>query len=195
MLVRYTAFFKYILVAWACLNSMACEEADETPPRTIDAAPPDSSIGAICDASTSAFTSLAGGTFRMHVTRVWLRGEGGVDLQFPSDELPDYAYQPVSDGGDYSVEVSEDESTVKITKAGDSKTMVGRHLGVDEPLNKNGASYLYALSEGTFAGGRFRAWSGASAWQAELTVYGSGLPIVQSEEGDLLASGGCSADR
>jgi hypothetical protein len=33
----------------------------------------------------------------------------------------------------------------------------------------------------TFAGGRFAVWPGQTSLQAELTIYGSGVPIVSSE--------------
>jgi hypothetical protein len=39
-----------------------------------------------------------------------------------------------------------------------------------------------------FAGGRFWVWLRAVPLQAELTIYGSGVPIIKSERGILLPS-------
>jgi hypothetical protein len=43
----------------------------------------------------------------------------------------------------------------------------------------------YELTEGAFAGGRFVIGSVASGLEAELTLYGSGVPIASSERGAL----------
>src|SRR3989339_328335 len=60
----------------------------------------------------------------------------------------------------------------------------------DTPLLGEQASYAdgrreYDLTTGTFAGGRFIVWPGAAGLQAELTIYGSGVPIISSERGAL----------
>jgi hypothetical protein len=53
----------------------------------------------------------------------------------------------------------------------------------------NGEEYkLYELDEGTFAGGRFIVWIIDNSFEAELTIYGSGVPIVKSERGYLRKS-------
>ena len=44
---------------------------------------------------------------------------------------------------------------------------------------------VYDLSEGTFADGRFTVWSTKGGLQGEVTIYGSGRPIVRSERGTL----------
>ena len=44
----------------------------------------------------------------------------------------------------------------------------------------------YDLDEGLFAGGRFNVWITDGAFEAEFTVYGSGVPIIRSERGFLI---------
>jgi hypothetical protein len=45
---------------------------------------------------------------------------------------------------------------------------------------------IYAVVEGTFAGGRIMVWRAANDdLQAELTIYGSGLPVIKSERGSI----------
>jgi hypothetical protein len=48
-----------------------------------------------------------------------------------------------------------------------------------------GARHDPSHGSGTFAGGRLVIWSGTSGLQAELTLYGSGVPIFSSERGAL----------
>ncbi len=42
---------------------------------------------------------------------------------------------------------------------------------------------IYALGEGTFAGGRVVVWRESGGLQGELTIYGSGVPVTKSERG------------
>jgi len=42
------------------------------------------------------------------------------------------------------------------------------------------------ITKDTFAGGRFVVWAADVGLQAELTIYGSGVPIVSSERGPLV---------
>ena len=46
----------------------------------------------------------------------------------------------------------------------------------------------YEIEEGLFAGGRFIVWIADDHFEAELTVYGSGVPIVTSERGRLVVA-------
>jgi hypothetical protein len=43
------------------------------------------------------------------------------------------------------------------------------------------------LTKNLFAGGRFVVWSSDGGFEAEYTVYGSGVPIISSERGPLVA--------
>ena len=46
----------------------------------------------------------------------------------------------------------------------------------------------YDLLEGTFAGGRFVIWEVGGSLQAELLIFGSGVPIVSGNRGSLCPS-------
>ena len=45
----------------------------------------------------------------------------------------------------------------------------------------------YDLDKGLFAGGRFFVWITEGQFEAEYTIYGSGVPIIRSERGYLLS--------
>jgi hypothetical protein len=122
---------------------------------------------------SSKETGLTDGIWQMHVDRK-LKGLPG-DVQFPSDPLDEEDYEPVDDGPVYKVVVSGEGKSVEI---GDEP-----FVGVLEPGNPG--EWMFNLTEGTFAGGRFVVWASELALQAELTIYGSGVPIVSSERGPL----------
>ena len=44
---------------------------------------------------------------------------------------------------------------------------------------------MYDLDEGTFAGGRFVVWAGEKGLQAELTIFGSAVPLRYGGRGAL----------
>jgi len=113
------------------------------------------------------------GDWTFVVDRRWDGTTGGV--KFPTDELGESAYQSVSDGATMTVTVSEDGAKVAI---GD-----GELAGVRG--SSDGTVVQYDLDSGTFAGGRFVVWAVGDCLQAELTIFGSGVPIVQSERGEL----------
>jgi hypothetical protein len=85
-------------------------------------------------------------------------------------------YQPVLSGTIYRVVFSEQCSQVSI---GDQPVEGLRTAVTDEGIT-------YDLINGTFAGGRFVVLASVDDLQAELTIYGSGLPIVSSERGALV---------
>lgn len=113
------------------------------------------------------------GAWELRVDRAW----NGVDgnIAFPSDQFTEADYQPVSPGSTYPIVVSDQAARVSIG----SPPLKGRRTAETEE------SIIYDLSEGTFAGGRFVVWAGNQGLQAELTIYGSGRPIVKSERGNL----------
>ncbi|MBN1948002.1 MAG: hypothetical protein JW797_20205 [Bradymonadales bacterium] len=118
---------------------------------------------------------FADGEWVMQVDRRW-NGELG-DIQLPTDPLEEEDYEPVEDGASYTVLVSGGWEFVSI---GDTP-LVGR-------LTATTSGYLwYDITDGAFAGGRFLVWVGEAGLQAELTLYGSGLPIVASERGALVS--------
>jgi len=131
----------------------------------------DISVDCTCGAKLPAF---ADGFWEMHVDRK-LKDLPG-DVQFPTDPLDEEDYEPVEDGPVYPVVVSGDGQSVEVG--------VEPLVGVLEP-GKPG-EWMFNLTKGTFAGGRFVVWASESVLQAELTIYGSGVPIVSSARGELL---------
>lgn len=118
--------------------------------------------------------TLSDGEWVLHVDRRWSGNSGSV--QFPSDHLAEDDYELVDDGATYLVVFSSGQESVSV---GDIPL-----LGELE-VETNGKQE-YDLTTGTFAGGRLVVWTGESGLQAELTIYGSGIPIVSSERGALV---------
>ena len=119
-----------------------------------------------------------GGSFVFVVNREWA-DEGPDGPAFPHDELDEEDYRPVDDGPRHAVEVSADGARVE----------VGENPMVGERKDAGATRIAYDLSEGLFAGGRFVVWETEEGLEAELTIYGSGRPIVQSERGRIVDAG------
>ncbi|NJL28936.1 MAG: hypothetical protein HC897_14125 [Thermoanaerobaculia bacterium] len=81
----------------------------------------------------------------------------------------------MSEGRKLRIVISDGGQKVAIPEEG----IRGRRVG--EPA----AAAVFDLDEGTFAGGRFVVWGGPAGLEAELTVFGSGVPILSSERGTL----------
>ncbi len=124
-----------------------------------------------CSAELPSFTD---GSWEMHVDRK-LKGLPG-DVQFPTDPLDEEDYEPVDDGPVYPIVVSGDGKFVAVGETPLVGTLVPGGPG----------EWMFTLDEGTFAGGRFVVWSTDAGLQAELTIYGSGVPMVSSERGALV---------
>jgi hypothetical protein len=117
--------------------------------------------------------ALGDGTWTLRVDREWDRVSG--NIRHPSDPLEEADYRPVTDGSTYPVTVTD---AVAIVSVGAPPMSGARDMGRDD-------RYYYDLTEGAFAGGRFVVWVSDGGLQAELTIYGSGVPIVRSERGSL----------
>ena len=123
------------------------------------------------DGSVPIAPALVDGAWVFEVDRAW----NGQEVSSPSDDLPEATYATVADGPTYAVTVSDGATHVSIG---------------EPPLQGTQASSTdtrrtYDL-EGTFAGGRFVSWTAGGTLQAELTIYGSGSPILKSERGPLV---------
>ena len=121
----------------------------------------------------ASLNQFVDGPWELRVDRAWIRLNDSV--AFPSDEMTEADYQPVSGGPTYPIVVSDRSSRVAIG----SPPLEGFRTSVATK------GIAYDLREGTFAGGRFVVWSSNRGLQAELTIYGSGRPIVKSERGAL----------
>ncbi len=199
----------YVALIWVAAVAFGCSSDDEAgrrdPPPVAsdttapgadtslsksDAAPAQTDVEAQqgdaapseADTSTPARTirldDWSGGSFVFVVDRAWQNpGAGGPG--FPHDELDEEDYVPVEDGPRHDVVVSEDGARVEL---GETPMVGERH--------EAGASRIaYNLSEGLFAGGRFVVWEVEAGLEAELTIYGSGVPIVSSERGAIVDAG------
>ena len=123
------------------------------------------------DKNVAEFSLLDGNEFVMEVNRISEKP----DVQFPMDDLQESDYRETNEGEVYNITISEDGQMVIIEPGSirGEKTMDGDK------------SKLYELDEGVIAGGRFIVWISNDSFEAELTIYGSGIPIVKSERGYL----------
>jgi hypothetical protein len=126
-------------------------------------------------------SSLAGNEFVLQVNRIWERPDFGMPTH-PFDELSECDYNPVNEGPQYGVRFSEECDEVELT---------GHNLMGDPAVG-----YISADSDEFirfefqyWAGGRLNVWSLGDNLEVELTQYGSGVPIVNSERGELLETG------
>ena len=118
-----------------------------------------------------SLSSFRAGAWSFRVDRAWV-GHAG-DAQFPSDRLAEPAYDPVVAGLTYRVVLSDGGNQVAVGET----PLLGQRTRTTDSLVE------YTLSKGTFAGGRFVVWWSNDGLQGELTIYGSGRPIVKSERG------------
>ena len=98
------------------------------------------------------------------------------DVQFPFEQLQETDYEETDQGTKYEVSFSEIAQTITIVPG----PIAGR-MEIDEANLRQ-----YELYDGLFAGGRFNVWITNNHFEAEYTVYGSGVPIITSERGKLL---------
>ena len=129
-------------------------------------------------AGSARADQLVDGAWEFRVDRAWSNTGSR-----RSNEVAEREYQPAPDGATFPVLVSDHGSTVTIGAAPEWNRRVrfplkGSRTSVADTIT-------YHLDEGTFAGGRFVVWPGDQGLQGELTIYGSGLPIVASVRGRL----------
>ena len=158
-----------VISAHGCTGSRAAGDSKDAGDVTVDEVGTDEDTDG-CGASLSSFFD---GTWEFRVDRAW-DGTAG-DVQFPTDALPEETYEPVSDGQVMEVVVSN----------------VGAAIAIGAPpikgsrISTTADRIEYDLLEGTFAGGRFVIWEVGGSLQAELLIFGSGVPIVSGDRGSL----------
>ena len=114
------------------------------------------------------------GRWSLRVNRTW---DGTTEVTVPTQMLSEDAYDSTAQTIVHQVMVASGGVTV----------MVGSDPVAGSAARTSTATRLvYELGSGTFAGGRFLVWQGSKGLEAELTIYGSGRPIVESERGDLV---------
>ena len=127
--------------------------------------------------ATVPHSQLTDGVWELRVDREWAK-EGHRALP---GQLSEKDYRSLVNGPRYSIVVTEGCAKVEIRKMGDA---------ADRPAMKgewraSGDPFVYWLQDGTFAGGQFVVLPGGMSLQAELTIFGSGVPVTASERGSL----------
>jgi streptogramin lyase len=125
------------------------------------------------DSSQSELAAFHDGAWMLVVDRTLRPGSGASGL--PEAPLSESDFAPATGTTTYRVEVSEQGARIVVTEP----RLVGR-LETATPESRT-----YQIVEGSFAGGRFVASQVSGGLQGELTMYGSGLPVVRSERGPL----------
>jgi len=125
------------------------------------------------DNCEAEFLLLGGNNFILEVNRI----SEHPYVQLPSDQLKENDYVEIDQGSEYEVSFSEDMQTISIMHDSISGTIME---GTEEYKK-------YDLDKGLFAGGRFVVWITEGQFEAEYTIYGSGVPIIRSERGYLLS--------
>jgi len=120
------------------------------------------------------FALLSENQFTLTIDRV----ANGPEVQFPADSLKEGDYIATNEEIQYEINFSENGQTVTIESL-ENETVSGHRT------NDGETSRRYDLNEGLFAGGRFIIWISNGQFEAEYTIYGSGIPIVRSERGVL----------
>lgn len=121
--------------------------------------------------NTLDFSELNGREFILKIDRLAL----GPDVRYPDDVLQEDDYTLTDEDIRHEVTFSEDGMEITIEPG----PVKGIRTKDDE------GSLYFQLGEGLFAGGRFVIWIDSRDFEAELTIYGSGIPVVRSERGLL----------
>jgi hypothetical protein len=133
-----------------------------------------------CGACRSSDTSDSGLRHAFH-DGVWLLTvdralrPGGSTVGVPKDSLSEADFAPVAGGARYRLVVSAYAARIEV---------VGSQM-VAQLEQATAERLIYGLVDGAFAGGRIMVWREPSGIQAELTIYGSGVPVVRSERGSV----------
>lgn len=125
---------------------------------------------------------LRDGAWRFEIDRVWMPPEDGVSD--PTQAFDEADYEAFLDSeSNWTATFSGQLESLNLTDVGWGIVFGERViLGVrGDPV---GVREHYELTEGASAGGRFEVWD-AGGLQAELTIYGSGVPVVSSARGAL----------
>ncbi|HEX7878467.1 MAG TPA: hypothetical protein VF720_03605 [Candidatus Eisenbacteria bacterium] len=120
--------------------------------------------------------TLADGEWRLLVDEQLAAPVTGI----PGDAIPDSAYRDEPAGPELRVRAGQGATRIEIV----DERLVGELTRESTPT-----SLTYDLVQGTVAGGRFRAWTERDVVRAELTLYGSGVPVLSSRRGKLIKVG------
>lgn len=129
-------------------------------------------------AGTVTPTVVGDGAYDLRIDR---KG-GSEDPTKAFEFLPEARYQPIENGPTYRVVISEQGSRVSV----EGKRGTTHQIAVRGKRTSTTDEQVWYELTNAFAGGRFVVWRSADGWQAELTLYGSGRPIIFSERGALV---------
>jgi hypothetical protein len=115
------------------------------------------------------------GVWLLTVSRALRPGSSTSLVGVPTDPLSEADFAPVDGGARYRLVVSEDAARIEVVE---SQMVAWLEQATAERL-------IYGLVDGAFAGGRIMVWREPNGIQAELTIYGSGVPVVRSERGSV----------
>jgi len=144
--------------------------------------------------STRYLDEELGGTgrYELRITHELEYGPLPYEIVFP-DELEAHHYVTVEDGPVYFVELSDGGEEVEIwpSEVTDAMVVISGRLDPDGWTAANvrpREHRRYFLDEGMLlgAGGHLLIWEEDTGLRAELTVYGSGQPMVNTWRGDLV---------
>ena len=121
---------------------------------------------------TNTQQAVLSGEFDFEVTRSYSHPPAAR----PGDGLDERLYAAITNGIQYKVEFSADGKTVNLLKT--PQNVVGTLT------SDSGNLRTYAVNG--FGGGRFVVLSTGTNYEAELTIYGSGVPILRSVRGHLV---------
>lgn len=127
----------------------------------------------LTDEVASDFAFLNGKSFVLEVNRA----VKAPIMKLPMEELPET---------DYIISITGKVYTVTFSANGETVTLEPGSIRGEKNKTGNDTQGYYSLTAGVFAGGRFVVRSVQEKLEGELTIYGSGIPIVLSERGSLL---------
>lgn len=122
-----------------------------------------------CGGSTSRYVMRVEQTFDRSASQL---------PQQPSEDIPSESYRSAAPSDRWDVTI--DGSKVVLSATGDHPTKIHRLEGREVPSGR--AEERRFDLDGAPAGGRFLVRGDA----AELTLYGSGVPVISSERGKLV---------
>jgi hypothetical protein len=138
-------------------------------------------IVACSGGSGTASTSTTGSKLVMRVDRSFDRSSGTPGAKIPDDDLPAETYKPIAQPID-RWEVTIEGSRVILVPVTPLHATQGQVEGVETTEKAKLGERRFDLQKGAFAGGRFV----LRGDDAEVTMYGSGVPVVSSERGKLI---------
>jgi len=159
-----------VLLALATAGGCVANRNSENAPDTTDT----TAQGDRAEAKPASLDTFTDGRWSLRVTRTWDATSATVTA--PSDPLREADYRPAAEPLVHPVVVSKSGTTVTIGTTPFTGTRTAA----------SSTSIDFDLSTGTFAGGRFIVRPGTDTLEAELTLFGSGRPIVESHRGELI---------